>query len=87
MGTCPGTVTVCQELGPGAGAVPKGQDLEMCPGARAVPDLGAEFGDVQRDVLGEACGGGLWPVLTPRSRYWGAGVLWDLELPTQGRQW
>lgn len=83
VGTCPGTVTL-------------GQDLEMCPGARTVPDLGSEFGDVQRAVrasshstgAGKACGGGLWPVLTLTSRCWGVGgVLWDLQLPTQGGQW
>lgn len=67
----------------------------LCPWARTVPDLGAEFGDVQRAVrasshstgAGKACGGELWPVLT-LTRCWGVGgVLWDLQLPTQSGQW
>lgn len=56
-----------------------GQSLEMCRELQGPPYIA--------EVLGEALGGGLRPVLTRRSRYRGAGVLWDLELPIQGGQW
>lgn len=61
VGTCPGTVSVGQEQG-------------LCPGARTVPDVGAEFGDVQRAARASSHGTGAgrgswrWALACPHSK-------------------